>query len=94
MYTVGHWIDGKVANSTSGRSGVIFDPATGELIDLDLPYGVVAPFVAAAGSTDGVCGLRLYVDHHNAAARETYLRVGMKDAGYTVFEVDFSAVAR
>jgi malonate-semialdehyde dehydrogenase (acetylating)/methylmalonate-semialdehyde dehydrogenase len=30
MYTVGHWIDGKVANSTSGRSGVIFDPATGE----------------------------------------------------------------
>ncbi|MFM7045828.1 MAG: CoA-acylating methylmalonate-semialdehyde dehydrogenase [Ilumatobacteraceae bacterium] len=30
MYTVGHWIDGKVEQSTSGRTGVIFDPATGE----------------------------------------------------------------
>ncbi len=48
----------------------------------------------AAGRTVGTCGLRLYVDHHNAAARETYRRVGMKDAGYSVFEVDFSAVAR
>lgn len=48
----------------------------------------------AARSAPGICGLRLYVDHHNAAARETYLHLGMKDAGYTVFEVDFSAVAR
>ncbi|MFM2183980.1 MAG: methylmalonate-semialdehyde dehydrogenase [Actinomycetota bacterium] len=30
MYTVGHWIDGRVEQSTSGRTGVIFDPATGE----------------------------------------------------------------
>ena len=30
MYTIGHWIDGKVVDSTSGRSGVIFDPATGQ----------------------------------------------------------------
>jgi hypothetical protein len=34
------------------------------------------------------------VDHENAAARETYTKVGMKDAGYSVFEVDFSSVAR
>lgn len=47
-----------------------------------------------ARQAPAVCGLRLYVDHHNAQARTTYLGVGMKDAGYTVFEVDFSSVAR
>jgi GNAT superfamily N-acetyltransferase len=54
-------------------------------------YGHV---LEAARQAPDVCGLRLYVDHHNAAARQTYLKVGMKDAGYTVFEVDFSTVAR
>jgi malonate-semialdehyde dehydrogenase (acetylating)/methylmalonate-semialdehyde dehydrogenase len=30
MYRISHWIDGKVVEGTSGRSGVIFNPATGE----------------------------------------------------------------
>lgn len=53
-----------------------------------------AAVMAAARADAGICGVRLYVDHENEAARATYRGVGMKDAGYTVFEVDFSAVAR
>jgi len=29
MQRISHWIDGKVVDGTSGRSGVVFDPATG-----------------------------------------------------------------
>ena len=29
MYRISHWIDGKVVEGTSGRGGVVFDPATG-----------------------------------------------------------------
>jgi len=30
MNSIGHWVDGKVIRGTSGRSGVIWNPATGE----------------------------------------------------------------
>ncbi len=30
MNRISHWIDGKVVEGTSGRSGVVFDPATGQ----------------------------------------------------------------
>ena len=30
MYTIDHWIDGRRAPSTSGRTGPIFNPATGQ----------------------------------------------------------------
>ena len=30
MNRISHWIDGRVVEGTSGRSGVVFDPATGE----------------------------------------------------------------
>ena len=30
MNRISHWIDGKVVLGTSGRSGVVFNPATGE----------------------------------------------------------------
>src|SRR5271155_4280334 len=30
--TVGHWIDGKPQPASSGRSGEVFNPATGEII--------------------------------------------------------------
>src|SRR5580765_2030839 len=30
MRRVSHWIDGKVVEGTSGRSGVVWNPATGE----------------------------------------------------------------
>lgn len=41
---------------------------------------------ALAISTDGVCGLRLYVERDNAAAQATYQRMGMVDAGYRMYE--------
>jgi ribosomal protein S18 acetylase RimI-like enzyme len=37
-----------------------------------------------------VCGIRLYVDERNDAALAVYDRIGMRDAGYRVFEVDFT----
>jgi malonate-semialdehyde dehydrogenase (acetylating)/methylmalonate-semialdehyde dehydrogenase len=30
MNRISHWIDGKVVEGTSGRSGVVYNPATGE----------------------------------------------------------------
>ena len=30
MKRISHWIDGKVVEGTSGRSGVVWQPATGE----------------------------------------------------------------
>ena len=38
----------------------------------------------------GVCGIRLYMEHHNDRARAAYLRLGMKPAGYEVLEADFT----
>lgn len=45
----------------------------------------------AARQDPGVCGLRLYVEDHNTRAIETYLALGMRDAGYRLLEVDFRA---
>ncbi len=42
-----------------------------------------------ARTTPGVCGLRLYVDAANLAARRTYQRLGMRQTSYDVFEIDF-----
>ena len=36
-----------------------------------------------------VCGLRLYMDNDNARARQAYLKLGMKQTSYQVFETDF-----
>ncbi|MGC8884071.1 MAG: GNAT family N-acetyltransferase [Bryobacteraceae bacterium] len=44
---------------------------------------------ALARATPGVCGLRLYVERSNSRAREVYLRCGMHQTGYDVFEEDF-----
>ena len=35
------------------------------------------------------CGIRLYVERDNERAQNTYLAVGMVDAGYCVMETDF-----
>jgi ribosomal protein S18 acetylase RimI-like enzyme len=43
-----------------------------------------------ARQDQGVCGLRLYVERENARAQEVYRRLGMKDAAYAVYEVDWS----
>lgn len=45
--------------------------------------------VEAARQRNDVCGVRLYVDTHNAVAQAVYQRVGLKPAGYHVFEEDF-----
>ncbi len=42
----------------------------------------------ALARENAVCGLRLYVDVHNHAARETYRLCGMKETAYHVLEVD------
>jgi GNAT superfamily N-acetyltransferase len=44
---------------------------------------------ALAKARTDVCGLRLYVDAHNASARKTYERLGMKRTNYELFETDF-----
>ncbi len=39
-----------------------------------------------AEAADDVCGLRLYVDRNNAAARETYEALGMTETAYRMYE--------
>jgi GNAT superfamily N-acetyltransferase len=43
-----------------------------------------------ARRTPRTCGLRLYVEHENAAALATYVKLGMKPSGHLVYEVDWS----
>lgn len=45
-----------------------------------------AHVLAQARGSDGVCGLRLYVEKENTAAQATYSALGMGDAGYLMFE--------
>lgn len=42
-----------------------------------------------ARASDGVIGLRLYVERDNASAQGTYGAMGMVDAGYRIFEAEF-----
>ena len=44
---------------------------------------------ALARASDGVIGLRLYVERDNASAQGTYGAMGMVDAGYRIFEAEF-----
>jgi hypothetical protein len=46
--------------------------------------------VAQAREAAGVIGLRLYVEHENGAALRTYRALGMRDAGYCIYEVELS----
>ncbi|GAA4857520.1 GNAT family N-acetyltransferase [Luteimonas vadosa] len=39
-----------------------------------------------ARAAPGVIGLRLYVEHGNEAAMRTYQSLGMRDAGYRIYE--------
>ena len=38
-----------------------------------------------------VCGIRLYMEAHNARARQAYERLGLKQTGYQVFEMEFQS---
>lgn len=43
--------------------------------------------VAARAAADaGVCGIRLYVEHDNAVAQQTYERLGMQRSHYRMYE--------
>jgi GNAT superfamily N-acetyltransferase len=42
-----------------------------------------------AGRRSDICGLRLYMDAHNASARSTYGSLGLKPTNYEMFEIDF-----
>lgn len=44
---------------------------------------------AAAHQTEGVCGLRLYVEQENGRAQEVYRRLGMSMTAYRLLETDF-----
>ena len=52
--------------------------------------GLYEHVAALARRTPGNCGLRLYVEHENAAALATYAKLGMKPSGHLVYEVDWS----
>ena len=43
-----------------------------------------------AKSQPEICGMRLYMDAHNDAARRAYERLGLKQTDYQVFELDFA----
>jgi ribosomal protein S18 acetylase RimI-like enzyme len=45
---------------------------------------------ASARATPGVIGLRLYVERENTAAQRTYAALGMRDAGYAIYEQAFA----
>ena len=45
---------------------------------------------ALAQATPDVCGLRLYVERGNANAQWTYESLGMRDAGYVMYEEEFA----
>lgn len=47
-----------------------------------------------ASEQSDVCGLRLYVEGRNAAAKKVYQRLGMEHTNYEVFEVDFRKAPR
>lgn len=50
-------------------------------------FGSLCRHVEALARADGgVCGIRLYVEGNNAAARAVYARLGFDDAGYRVLE--------
>ncbi len=42
-----------------------------------------------ARATEGVCGVRLYVDRDNHVAQRIYHALGMKKSHYDMYEVDF-----
>ena len=50
---------------------------------------IYAQLDSLAKKKGDVCGLRLYVEAHNERAQATYLRCGMKETVYRMFEDDY-----
>jgi ribosomal protein S18 acetylase RimI-like enzyme len=53
-------------------------------------FGALYRHVEGLARGAGACGLRLYVERENVGAQGAYRRLGMGDAGYLVFEVDWT----
>ncbi len=45
--------------------------------------------LSRADEDPGVCGVRLYVEHENQSAQNTYEQLGIRRAAYAFYEVDF-----
>jgi GNAT superfamily N-acetyltransferase len=54
-------------------------------------YRALYGHVRAQARAHGACGLRLYVEQHNRAARQVYRSMGMRDSGYRIYEQEFAA---
>lgn len=70
------WIQSVHVIATARRSGVF--------------RALHADVERRARATQGVVGLRLYVEHENRVAQETYAALGMQDAGYRLLETAFA----
>ena len=74
------WIQSVYVEKPSRRRGV---------------FRALQDHVSAAAKADaGVCGLRLYVEEHNARAIDTYRNLGFIPSGHVVYEVDWSGAIR
>jgi GNAT superfamily N-acetyltransferase len=52
-------------------------------------YRAMHDRVAEWARDDGACGLRLYVEKHNAKARRVYEFLGMHETPYDLLEIEF-----
>ncbi len=68
------WIQSVYVDRSARRTGV---------------YRALYEHVLERARREGACGVRLYVDRDNAAARATYEALGMEPTRYDLFEVDF-----
>ena len=89
------WIQSVYVVPEARRTGVyralyrhLLDAARAEAARADAARAEAAR-ADAARRDGGVCGVRLYVHEHNARARATYAALGMVEAPYRMFEVDF-----
>jgi ribosomal protein S18 acetylase RimI-like enzyme len=51
-------------------------------------YSALYAHVMEAASAAGACGIRLYVEHENIRAQQTYAALGMRESEYSMREVD------
>src|SRR5205807_978659 len=78
------WSDWRNGNFWWIQSVYVAEPFRGQGVFRAL-FGHLRDLAAA---NKDVCGLRLYMDAHNASARGAYARLGMKRTNYEVFEID------
>ena len=69
------WIQSVYVTAEARRSGVF--------------RAMYADIEQQARATEGVVGLRLYVENENAAAQATYAALGMSDSGYRLLHRGF-----